>query len=102
MLMVLIAIYVITVIALHHDLILFASAPICGNFEEEEESWQMHSVRILYCFAVYMAFYLLQKKYVQEVAATDGFEVRPIPLGGIHDDNVKNQAKKTDTYRELV
>jgi hypothetical protein len=92
MLLVLIAIYIAAIVALRKDFILFAGAPHCGSFGEEE-AWQMQAGRILYCFAVYMIFYLLQRQYVKEVAETDGFKVRPMPPGGTHDENVKNKKK---------
>jgi hypothetical protein len=101
MVIVLIIIYILILFALLKDLILFAGTPNCGTTSSgEEESWLMHAGQILYCFAVYMVFYILQKSFINEVAATDGFVVRPEPGGGWHDDNVKNKKGKAE-YRTL-
>jgi hypothetical protein len=95
MLVVLIVIYIGALVAIQNDLVLFAGAPICED-EFAQESWLMHSGRILYCFAVYMGFWFLNRSYVKEVAATDGFVVRPPPPKGWHDDNVDAKQGKKD------
>lgn len=92
---VLIIIYIVALLAVQYDLVvLFAgSPPVCMKSFVPEESCLMHSSgRILYSFALYMVFWILQRRsYINEVlAATDGFVANPPPPMGWHDDNVKD------------
>jgi len=94
---VLLIMYLVVFWGLKENLVLFVGTPPNGSNPVDEESWLMHSGRILYCFIWYMVFYVLQKGYVKEVAATDCFEIHPAPPGGTHDDNVKNKKNGYNT-----
>lgn len=81
MLVVLIVIYIVVPYAIMKDLIIFART-VPKNETVVEESAIMAAGRILYAFVCYMVFWILSRKYVEEVAtlaSNDGFQLRPDP-----------------------